>query len=135
MFCKFVKVGKKKRSFFFAQSVEISDKRFIRIIFLAKVVEIGLVQFKGHIRFVCRNFYIILIADAIPKLSISFKNLRNFVIDTVYLVIKLVGVIVCHACIDVVNLLFEFFKTVKVVDKSCFFLLGQRTHILNKALH
>ena len=133
--CKLIKVGNKSRSFLFGQSAEIFDKAFIGIIFLAKVVEIGFVQLKGHVCFVCGNLLVVRIVDALPKFCVPVKDFRYFGFDFVNLTVELVCVFVGHAVIDSVNLLLKPCKLVKVGNKSRSFLFGQSVEISDKALN
>ncbi len=62
------KVRKQNRFLLFGQSAHTLDEFLVGCLCRAGVIKILLIQFKGHVRLVCRNLFIILIVDASPKL-------------------------------------------------------------------
>ena len=62
------KVRKQSRFLLFGQGAHTLDEFLVGCLCQAGVIKICFIQFKSHVRLVCRNLFIILIVDAFPKL-------------------------------------------------------------------
>ena len=88
---------------------------------------------QNHVRLVCRDFFVILIVDAFPKLRVAFKNRVELFIESVDFTVKPICVLVRQATVKLINLRFQRFNLGKVRKQSRFLLFAQKAQIFNKA--